>query len=207
VFDFHGANKPTGRDRTWPNELTREGVLGFEHRGAWPWGPHNTTLPFTRLLAGGADYTPTVFGDRRRETSFAHQIATAVVFTSPLLVYGGNPQTFLNSPALEIIKHIPATWDETIVLPPSEIGEVAVFARRKGRDWYIAGINGAGARTVTITPSFLGSGTFAATIARDDASSAAALKMDTSTVSQSTVLTFALREGGGFVARLTAGGS
>ena len=90
-------------------------------------------MPFTRYLAGGGDFTPTVFGDRRRETSWAHQIATAVVFTSPLLVYGGHPQSFLDSPAVDIIRNIQATWDETIVLPPSEIGEVAVVARRHGR--------------------------------------------------------------------------
>jgi alpha-glucosidase len=207
VLDFHGANKPTGLDRTWPNELTREAVYGFEHRGTAPWGPHNTALPFTRFLAGGADYTPTVFGDRRRETSFAHQIATAVVFTSPLLVYGGNPKSFVESPAAGILKSIPSTWDETIVLSPSEIGEVAVFARRKGRDWYVAGINGAGARTVTVTPSFLGGGAYSATIVRDDPATAASLKLETAAVSKTTALTFELREGGGFVARLAAPGS
>ena len=207
VLDFHGANKPTGLDRTWPNELTREAVLGFEHRGTWPWGPHNTTLPFTRFLAGGADYTPTVFGDRRRETSIAHQIATAVIFTSPLLVYGGNPQSFLDSPAVEIIRHIPSTWDETIVLPPSEVGEVAVMARRKGRDWYLAGINGAGTRTVTVTPSFLGSGRFTASIARDDASGPATVRVDTAAISSTGTMTFELRDGGGFVVRLVASGS
>jgi hypothetical protein len=67
MLDFHGANKPTGMDRTWPNELTREGIYGFEHRGTAPWGPHDTTVPFARYLAGGADFTPTVFGDRRRQ--------------------------------------------------------------------------------------------------------------------------------------------
>jgi alpha-glucosidase len=207
VLDFHGANKPTGLDRTWPNELTREAVLGFEHRGTWPWGPHNTTLPFTRFLAGGADYTPTVFGDRRRETSVAHQIATAVVFTSPLLVFGGHPKSFLDSPAADIIRHIPATWDATIVLPPSEIGEIAVFARRTGRDWYLAAINGATARTVTITPSFLGGGRFTATIARDDPADPSAVTMATAPVTSTSPVTFELRAGGGFVARLTAAGS
>jgi len=207
VLDFHGADKPTGLDRTWPNELTREAVLGFEHRGTWPWGPHNTTLPFTRMLAGGADYTPTVFGDRRRETSLAHQIATAVVFTSPLLVYGGNPQSLLDSPAAAIIRDIPSTWDATIVLPPSEIGEVAVFARRKGRTWFIAGLNATGTRRVTVNTAFLGSGSFRATIARDDPSTAAALRMDAAAVTSRSVLTFDLREGGGFVARLVPGGS
>jgi alpha-glucosidase len=146
-----------------------------------------------------------VFGDRRRETSIAHQIATAVIFTSPLLVYGGNPQSFLDSPALEIIRHIPATWDETIVLPPSEIGEVAVFARRKGPDWYLAGINAAGTRTVTVTPSFLGRGRYTAAIARDDLSNPAAVAVDSAVVSSTAPLRFELREGGGFVVRLASG--
>ncbi len=203
VLDFHGADKPTGLDRTWPNELTREAVMGMEARSLPLRGPHDATLPFTRFLAGGADYTPTVFGDRRRETSVAHQIATAVVFTSPLLVFGGNPQSFLDSPAVEILKNIPSTWDETVVLPPSEIGEVAMFARRKGHMWYLAAVNAAGARTVTITPAFLGSGRFTATIARDDPSDAAAVKVETAAVSSSTPMTFELRDGGGFVARIT----
>lgn len=205
MFDFHGANKPTGLDRTWPNELTREAVYGFEHRGTAPWGPHNATVPFTRLLAGGADYTPTVFGDRRRETTAAHQIATAVLFTSALLVYGGNPQSFLDSPAVEILRSIPSTWDETIVLPPSEIGEVAVMARRKGRDWFVAAAGGLEARTVRLPLAFLGGGRFTATIARDEAAGAAALKMERTTLSSSDVVTFDLRPGGGFVARLTPG--
>ena len=205
VVNFHGANKPTGMDRTWPNELTREAVWGFEHRGTAPWGPHNATLPFTRYLAGNGDYTPTVFGDRRRETSWPHQIATSVVFTSTLLVFGGHPQSFLDSPAVDILRHIPATWDETIVLPPSEIGEVAVMARRSGREWFLAAVNGASARTVRVAAAFLGAGRYAATMARDDAANAAAIKMETATISSSDTITFDLRPGGGFVARLVPG--
>jgi len=205
MFDFHGANKPTGLDRTWPNELTREAVYGFEHRGSAPWGPHNTTVPFTRYLAGAADYTPTVFGDRRRETSWAHQIATAVLFTSPLLVYGGHPQSFLDSPAVEIIRAIPSMWDETIVLPPSAIGEVAVMARRSGREWFVAAANAGTARTVRVPLGFLGPGRFAALAARDDTSNAAALNMERAAVSSADTLSFDLRPGGGFVARLVPG--
>ena len=67
VVNFHGANKPAGESRTWPNELTREGVYGLEHR-AQSWAAHNTTAPFTRYLAGHGDFTPVVFGDRRKET-------------------------------------------------------------------------------------------------------------------------------------------
>jgi len=203
MFDFHGANKPTGLDRTWPNELTREAVYGFEHRGTAPWGPHNTTVPFTRFLAGSADYTPTVFGERRRETSWAHQIATAVLFTSALLVYGGHPQSFLDSPASELLRAIPSTWDETIVLPPSEIGEVAVMARRKGHDWYVAAANATEPRTLHVPLAFLGSGRFAALMARDEASDAAAVKIDRAALTERDTLTIDLRSGGGFVARLS----
>jgi alpha-glucosidase len=205
VVNFHGANKPTGMDRTWPNELTREAVWGFEHRGTAPWGPHNATLPFTRYLAGNGDYTPTVFGARRRETSWPHQIATSVLFTSTLLVFGGHPQSFLDNPAVDVLRAIPATWDETIVLPPSEIGEVAVMARRSGRDWFLAAVNGATARTVRVTPSFLAGGRYTATLVRDVEADAAAVKMETATVTSGAAITFALRAGGGFVARLTPG--
>jgi alpha-glucosidase len=206
MVNFHGANKPTGMDRTWPNELTREGIYGFEHRGTAPWGPHNTTVPFTRYLAGGGDFTPTVFGDRRRESSWAHQIASAVVFTSPLLVYGGHPQSFLDSPAVEILRNIRATWDETIVLPPSEIGEIAVVARRHGTEWFLAILNGGRARTLQITPSFLGAGRYTAVMARDQPETAASLTIDRGAAQAGEPITIVLREGGGFVARLVPGG-
>jgi alpha-glucosidase len=202
MVDFHGANKPTGEDRTWPNELTREAIYGFEHRNQGAWGPHDATVPFTRYLAGPADFTPVVFGDRRKETSWAHQIATAAIFTSPLLVYGGNPQSLLDNPAVDIIKSIPAVWDDTIVLPGSEIGEVAAFARRHGRDWFIAVVNGAGARTLKVAPTFLGAGAYAAALVRDDPGNAAAVRLDRASVRAQDTMTIELRDGGGFVARL-----
>jgi len=204
MVDFHGANKPTGGDRTWPNELTREAVYGMEHRGTAPLGPHDATVPFTRFLAGSADYTPVVFGARRRETSAAHQAATAVVFTSSLLVYGGHPQNLLDSAASEILRNVPSTWDETIVLPGSEIGDVAAFARRKGRDWFVAVLNGSGPRSLRIAPTFLGAGRYDATIARDDAGDPALMKMETRTLGADNLLTIEMRDGGGFLARLVA---
>ncbi|HEX9655036.1 MAG TPA: glycoside hydrolase family 97 catalytic domain-containing protein, partial [bacterium] len=153
ILDFHGANKPAGESRTWPNEMTREGIRGFEFRG--PWARHNATLPFTRMLAGHADYTPMHFGDRRTDTSEAHQIASAIILTAPLLVYAEHPQNILNHPAVEIIKQIPTVYDETIALPVSEIGEVAAFARKAGGKWFLAVMNGPDARGVTVDLSFL----------------------------------------------------
>ena len=138
LFDFHGANKPAGESRTWPNELVREAVRGMEASRMKERARHNTTMPFTRHVVGHAEYTPVHFGDRRGDTTWAHQIATAAVFTAPLLTYGAHPQRMLDSPAGDMIKSIPPTWDETIVLPPSAIGEVAVMARRKGDTWFLA---------------------------------------------------------------------
>jgi len=202
LVDFHGANKPTGESRTWPNELTREGVYGLEHR-APSWAQHNTTLPFTRYLAGHGDFTPVVFGDRRRETSWPHQIATAAIFTSPLLVYGAHPQSLLDNPAVDVIKALPSTWDETIVLPGSAIGELAAFARRKGDDWFIAALNGAEARTLRVDLKFLGPAAYTATLVRDDPDTAAAEHIEHATLSRQRSLTLTLRAGGGFIGRLT----
>jgi len=160
-------------------------------------------MPFVRMLAGHADYTPVVFGERRKETSWAHQIATAVILTSPLLVYGGHPASLLSNPAADVIKSIPSVWDETRVLPPSEIGELAVFARRRGDVWFVGGLNGPVARTVTIDPSFLGTGTYKTTIVRDNLENDAAVEMETRDTRRGQALQFPMRAGGGFVVRLT----
>ena len=201
ILDFHGANKPAGEARSWPNEMTREGIYGLEHRRTEAWAPINTTLPFTRMLAGHADYTPVHFGERRKETSWAHQIASAAIFTSPLLVYGAHPKNLLANPAVEIIKSIPSTWDETIALPVCEIGELTAFARRSGSTWFLAVVNGPGARTIKSPLAFLGAGKHQAMIGRDQQDEAAAIKIEKTEVSRSYSLTIELRAGGGFIAR------
>jgi alpha-glucosidase len=203
MVNFHGANKPAGEARTWPHELTREGVYGLEHRQAAEWARHNTTLPFTRFLAGAADYTPVVFGERRKETSWAHQIATAAVFTSPVLVLGGHPQSLLDNPAIEMIKSLPSTWDETIVLPSSEIGELAAVARRQGTTWFVAVLNGPVARTLRIDLGFLGKGGHDAVVVRDRSDDAAAVVVEHARAAAGAPLTIDLRAAGGFIARLT----
>ena len=202
VINFHGANKPAGESRTWPNELTREGIYGLEHRNAPAWAPFNTTMPFTRMLAGHADYTPVVFNEvRRKETSAAHQIATAVVLTSPLLVYGGHPASFLSSQAVEILKSIPSVWDETRVLPPSEIGELAIFARRRGETWFVGALNGSAARTIRLDPSFLGAGAYKATVVRDRQDDAAGMEVAAFEARRGRPIGVVMRPAGGFVVR------
>ena len=201
LVNFHGANKPAGESRTWPNEITREGIYGLEHRTAKEWATFNTTMPFVRMLAGHADYTPVVFGERRKETSWAHQIATAVVLTSPLLVYGGHPASLLANPASDVIRSIPSVWDETRVLPPSEIGELAIFARRRGDTWFVGALNGPSSRAVTIDPVFLGNGTYKATVVRDNLENDAAVVVDSSEARRGQPIQIAMRAAGGFVVR------
>ncbi len=203
LVNFHGANKPTGEARTYPNELTREAVRGMEGRSRER-ARHNVTLPFTRMLAGHADYTPVHFGERRGDTTWTHQVATAAVFTSPLLVYGAHPARLLANPAVEIIKSIPSVWDETIVLPFSEIGEVAGLARRRGDMWIVAVLNGTEARKVTIPLSFLGAGSYRALLAKDgDAGDGSSIQMEEASFSRSDAIPLELRPGGGFIARLS----
>lgn len=165
IVNFHGASKPTGEAKTWPNELTREAIKGFETRG--PWAAHNVTVPFTRMVAGHADYTPMHFGDRKAETTDVHQIASALIISAPLLIFAEDPANMLKHPAVDVIRQIPATWDETRVLEPSAIGEVAVYARRKGDKWFLAAMNGTDARTIKIDLSFLGKDRYEVTMVRD----------------------------------------
>ncbi|MGC8792287.1 MAG: glycoside hydrolase family 97 catalytic domain-containing protein [Bryobacteraceae bacterium] len=201
LVNFHGANKPTGESRTFPNELTREAVRGMEARNI-PRARHDATLPFTRLLAGHADYTPVHFGARRNDTTWAHQIATAAVFTSPLLTYAAHPKAILTNPAVELIKTIPSVWDETRVLPLSEIGEVAGLARRRGSLWFVAIVNGPEARRVRVPLSFLGSGSWQALLVRDHPQDAAAVMVEKGSYQRNDAIEVALAPGGGFVARL-----
>lgn len=207
LFDFHGANKPTGEPRTWPNEMTREAIKGMESSRTPAWGPHNTTWPFTRLLVGHADFTPTVFGVKRRETSWAHQIATAVVLTSPMLIYGGNPKTFLEHPAVDMIKSVPSTWDQTIVLPPSEIGDLALYARRDGQRWFVAAVNNELVKELKIETTFLEKGrAYQLSLVKDligVTAPADKVEIENRAFTGGETLAVSVRGGGGFVARLT----
>ena len=160
-------------------------------------------MPFTRFLAGPADYTPVVFGDRRKDTTWAHQIATAVVFTSPVLVYGAHPKSLLDSAAADVIKTIPSVWDETRVLPPSAVGDLAVYARRSGDRFFLGVLNGKEPRTLRVPLSFLGKGRYHATLVRDDAVRGDALRLEAREVTAADSVDISLRDGGGFVGRFS----
>ena len=202
MIDFHGAVKPTGRERTYPHEMTREAVLGRES-GKLP-ALHDAALPFTRYVQGHADFTPTDFRTGRLNgASWAHELAQAVVYTSPFLCYGGSPQNYLDNSALPLLQSIPPTWDETRVLPGSEIGRTAGFARRKGDIWFVGVIEGGDAKPFPIKLDFLGDGAYRAEIFADAPDNNAAWDQAAKTVTNRDTVSPDLRSNGGFVARFT----
>ncbi|MFC2166805.1 glycoside hydrolase family 97 catalytic domain-containing protein [Acidobacteriota bacterium] len=208
LANFHGCNKPTGRQRTWPHELTREGIRGHEYhmkrlnRSLPP--NHNTILPFTRYIVGYADYTPTALNpEELRGYTWAHELAQAVVLTSPLTHFADNPEFYLDHPAEEFLKLIPTVWDETQVLPQSEIGKIAAFARRSGHTWFIGIINGNEPCNITIDLNFLDSGFYQSLEFHDQPANNAALIKTRRILTSNESLDLQLKKAGGFVAVLT----
>jgi alpha-glucosidase len=203
VVNFHGSDKPTGRSRTWPNEITREAVRGMESSRLQDRATHETTLPFTRMLAGPADYSVLHFGARRQNTTWPHQIASAAIFSQPMLTYAANPSNILANAGVDLIKSIPAVWDETMVLPPSEIGRLAIYARRSGDTWFLAVMDGVDAQTIQVPLSFLGQGAYEAMLIRDSGIGPDAEEIEHTSLRREDSLTINLRAGGGFIGRFT----
>lgn len=201
VIDFHGANKPTGRLRTWPNAMIYEAVRGMESSGLQQRARHETILPFTRYLAGPCDYTTMIFNDRRRDSTWAHQIACLATFHSPILTIAAHPQSVLDNPALDVIKSIKPVWDETIVLPDSKIGELSVFARRSGDMWVLAVMGAGPSKTLHVPLSFLPEGSYKATYVRDNMEKPDGVIIEKTAASRNEVLTVQLADGGGFIGR------
>lgn len=201
---IHGANKLTGRERTWPNELERESIRGNEYqlqryRRIQPL-QHDCILPFTRFVLGGGDYTPTIFNSKELgDYTWAHELAQAIVFTAPFLCYCDNPTNYLDNPALDVLKAIPSTWDETIVLPGSEIGKCAAFARRNGKTWFIGVLNGPDATTLDLPLDFLKRGKYQMIQLGDAPDQNDAWQREEKTVKRGDDVRLTLRRGGGCV--------
>jgi alpha-glucosidase len=179
MVDFHGAYKPTGTQRTYPNQITREGVLGeeydkFSNRVTTE---HDCTLPFTRMLAGPMDYTPGGFLNRSADKwkqalptqvmgTRCHELAKFVIFDSPLTVACDAPEHYRGQPGIDFLRVVPTVWDDTKVVD-GEVGEYILSARRSGADWFLGGMTNHTARTLQLPLNFLGSGEFMAHIYAD----------------------------------------
>jgi alpha-glucosidase len=213
TVDFHGAYKPTGLRRAYPNLLTREGIMGMEYS---KWSTrvtpeHDVTIPFTRNLAGPMDYTPGCFQNATREQfrprnvepmcqgTRAHQLAMYVVFFSPLVMLSDYPESYDRQPGMAFLEKVPTVWDETRV-PNGEPSKYVTIARRHGDTWYLGSMTNWDARDLEVPLTFLGSGAYQAQVFADGADAdqvATSLEISSRRVSSGDTLKLHLAPGGG----------
>lgn len=221
-MDYHGCSKPTGLNRTFPNIINFEGVVGNEYnKGNWggkfPTPEHNVTIPFTRMIGGPMDYTPGAMRNST-QTSFGfsnstpmsrgtrcHQLGMYVVFDAPLQMLCDAPTEYLKYPdILDFLSKVPVTWDQTIILD-ARLQDYVVTARQKGKTWYVGGMNDWTARAVDVPLAFLPEGVFVAEIIADGVNAsrlATDYQVNKQDVSKDTVLKIDMAPGGGFVIRI-----
>ena len=173
MLDIHEPVKGTGIERTWPNLMTREGVMGQEYEGGAITPEHATVLPFTRCLAGPLDYTPGLFNlsgtSRKVSSSLAKQLALYVTMYSPLQMVADIPEHYEGQPAFKFIQDVPVNWETTIPLD-GVIGDFFVTARkdRDSDDWYVGAVSDENARSIKIKLDFLSEhSNYLATVYRD----------------------------------------
>ncbi len=217
---YHGAFPPKGFNRTYPNAVAREGVLGSEF-DTWSnrvTPAHDLTLPFTRMLAGGFDYEPGLLNNAiqkipRPVAGFTfspgtrcHQLAMFVVYDNVMQIFSGNPSEGMREPEfMELLGGLPTAWDETIILD-AKVGEYIVTARKKGNNWFVAGMNDWAERDVTVKFDFLGTGNYKATVCKDginaDRYAADYIIEKNTSLKNNSELKLHLAPGGGFLIRL-----
>ena len=216
---FHGAFPPKGFNRTWPNAITQEGVLGAE----WNiWSElatpdHNVAIAYTRMLAGPLDYEPGLLLNAQKDQfrsigknpmsigTRCHQLAMFAVYDSPLQIFSGNISQGLKEPEfMQLLGSIPTTWDETRILQ-GKVGEYIVTARKKGDDWYIAALNNSVPRDIKLQLDFLNDGNYKTTICKDGLNAhnyGADYELIENTFQKKEPVTIHLAPGGGFIIRL-----
>ncbi len=215
LLDMHGAYPPAGLERTYPNFITQEGVLGAEwnkfSKRVTP--DHNVRLAYTRMLLGPMDYTPGGFHNATPETfavrdlmpmtqsTRGQALAMYVVYDSPLQMVSDDPTAYADAPGFDFLRIVPTAWDETLFAGGTPETYVAV-ARRKGNAWYVGAMTNQEGRTVDIPLSFLGRGTYAATQWTDGADPDSVVKT-TATVRAGDHLSLRMSGSGGGVVMLT----
>ncbi len=219
LVDFHGAYKPSGFQRTYPNFISNEGVKGNENN---KWSDevdpkHTLTIPFIRMLAGPMDFTPGAMRNAQKKNFRAvfdrpmslgtrcRQLAMYVLYESPLQMLCDSPTHYLReAECMEFLAPVPTVWDKTLVLE-AKIGERLSMARKHGQDWYIGGMTDDTARKMLIDFSFLGSGTYTLTLFQDGINAdrwAEDYKKVVRTVTAGDKIEINLAPGGGFAGQL-----
>jgi alpha-glucosidase len=184
------------------------GAENYKYDNAFPAGvpQRNTILPFTRNMMASMDFTPVTFSDSvyPHVTTYAHELATSVVFESGWQHLADKVSAYTSLPAgpKTFLQQVPTTWDDTRYVQGTP-GQLVVLARRKGKVWYVAGIAGdSQTRNLTVPLTFLDSGSYTATQIADGSTDRTFSDATTRTVTAADSLTPSLRGNGGFVARL-----
>lgn len=212
MVDIHDEYRPTGYSRTYPNLLTQEGVRGNEE---FPDGNTNTTLPFTRFIAGAADYTICYYSRRDLKPHLAnapenkvlkntsgHQLALSLINYSPLqfLFWYDNPADYQGEPEIEFFDQLKTVWDDTKVIN-GEIGKYITIARRSGNKWFVGSITNNEARKISVPFDFLNKNKkYKLSLYTDDEKIKTRTKVAISrkTVNSATVLSLNVKPRGGF---------
>lgn len=219
LVDYHGAYKPAGLERAYPNVITYEGVKGMEN-AKWSLLPdpeHNVTLPFTRMVAGAMDYTPgaminatkenfrKVFKEPMSSGTRCHQLAMYVVFESPLQMLCDNPSNYYKEPeCMEFLSVVPSVWDDTKVLK-GKVGDYVAIARRSGDTWYIGAMTDWDARELSLDLDFLGDGNYTMSVWKDGVNAdkhAADFAQESQDVTSDSKINVKIAPGGGWTAIL-----
>lgn len=181
LIDFHGAFKPDGLGRTWPNALTREGVKGMENdKWSRDVGPdHDVTIPFTRMVAGPMDYTPGAmvnmdkanftpnFTRPESQGTRAHQVALYIIYESPLQMLCDSPSNYMKEQeTTDFIVKIPVVWDDIIGID-GKVGNYLLLARRSGKEWFVGALTNWKSRDMDLDLSFLPAGNYSMEIFQD----------------------------------------
>jgi alpha-glucosidase len=182
LVNFHGATKPTGMNRAYPNIINHEGVRGLEYNkfsqeGTTP--DHAATLPFIRMLAGYMDYTPGAMHNAQKKDfktinsrpmsqgTRCHQLGLYVILEAPLLMLSDSPTEYLKEKeCFAFISSVPTAYDQTRALD-GKVGEYAVIGRKKGNNWYVGGVSNWEGKEIEVDFSFLGDGVYKASIFTD----------------------------------------
>lgn len=221
MVDFHGIYKPTGLNRTYPNVINYEAVFGLENM---KWSPktvdmvtHDVTLPFVRMIAGPMDYTQgamknviranysPVWSEPMSQGTRCHQLGMYVVFESPLNMLCDNPSNYKReAECVNFMANVPTTWDASEIVE-GEVAKYIVTVRRKGKDWFVGGLNNWDAREVTVDLSFLPEGNYKIELFKDGINADRAgrdYKRVIMPVPANKKLVVKMSAGGGFAARI-----
>ncbi len=217
LVDYHGAYKPSGLDRAYPNVVSYEGVKGLEN-AKWsdlPDPEHDLTLPFIRMVAGPMDFTPGAMINKTKENyssvssepmslgTRCHQLGMYVVYESPLQMLADNPSNYYREPeCMEFLSAVPSVWDDTKVLE-AKVSDYVAVARRSGNTWYVGAMTDWDPREMDLKLDFLGDGTYTMKVWKDGINAtkhAADFAQETLDVTANSTAKVKMAPGGGWVA-------